>query len=317
MTGDPITITATRSGTSLSGYDQVALGDGPQSYWAFNEGTTGTTAADLNGVDPGTRSAGVIGGVPGAIPGHPGTAFRFVGNSTSFVSTTGTARKGPQVFSMEAWFKTTTTAGGKIIGFGNRLTGNSTSYDRHLYMSSNGRLYLGVNPDGRTINTTTSYNDGNWHHVVATLSQGGLRLYVDGVERAGNPNIVDASALLEGYWRVGGDALGTWTGASGGSYFNGDIDNPAIYRVALTPGQVATHYAARNRGGDEPAADCELHRRLRRTERLLRRRPVDRPGRHDRLLRMDLRRRGQRHRPHHHARLRHRRDLSSDPDRHG
>ncbi len=76
--GNPISITATRSGTSLSVYDQVALGDGPQSYWAFNEGTTGSTAADLNGVDPGTRSAGVIGGVPGAIPSHPGTAYRFI-----------------------------------------------------------------------------------------------------------------------------------------------------------------------------------------------------------------------------------------------
>ncbi len=77
------------------------------------------------------------------------------------------------------------------------------------------------------------------------MSLGGLRLYVDGVERAANPNIVDASALLTGYWRVGGDALGNWPGASGGSYFNGDIDNPAVYRVALTPGQVAAHYAAR------------------------------------------------------------------------
>ena len=55
---------------------------------------------------------------------------------------------------MEAWFKTTTTAGGKIIGFGNRSTGNSTSYDRHLYMSNTGRLYFGVNPDARTISTT-------------------------------------------------------------------------------------------------------------------------------------------------------------------
>ena len=30
---------------------------------------------------------------------------------------------GPQTFSIEAWFKTTTDTGGKIIGFGDQQTG--------------------------------------------------------------------------------------------------------------------------------------------------------------------------------------------------
>jgi PKD repeat protein len=242
--GGQITVTAA-GGQVLNSYDQAALDDGPQSYWAFND-ASGTIATDLGSGDNGTRSSGVTAGVPGAISGQPGTAYRFPGNSSGFVSTTGTARRAPLIFSVEAWFKTTTTAGGKIIGFGNQATGNSTSYDRHLYMGNTGRLYFGVNPNGRTISSPGSYNNGQWHHAVVTLSQAGLYMYVDGAQVAANPEIVDASALLDGYWRIGGDSLGTWTGAAGGSYFNGDIDNPAVYRTAMTPGQVATHYAARN-----------------------------------------------------------------------
>ncbi len=50
----------------------------------------------------------------------------------------------PTVYSEEAWFKTTTTRGGKIIGFGSNQTGTSSSYDRHVYMQNNGQLVFGT-----------------------------------------------------------------------------------------------------------------------------------------------------------------------------
>ena len=49
---------------------------------------------------------------------------------------------GPNTFTVEAWFKTTTTTGGKIIGFGNRRPGRSSSYDRHVYMDNAGQHHL-------------------------------------------------------------------------------------------------------------------------------------------------------------------------------
>ena len=79
---------------------------------------------------------------------------------------------------MEAWFKTTTTTGGKIIGFGNRQMGldfNSNpavsgSYDKHIYMTNDGRLVFGVWVGGAvTLTSTPCYNDGQYHHVVGTL----------------------------------------------------------------------------------------------------------------------------------------------------
>ena len=106
--------------------------------------TTGTTAAEVSGKFNGTLGSGVTTGVPGAISGHPGTAYRFNGTSTGTVgATTGTPRVAPQIFSIETWFKTTTTLGGKLIGFGSAAGGNSTAYDRHIYLNNLGRLTFG------------------------------------------------------------------------------------------------------------------------------------------------------------------------------
>ena len=50
----------------------------------------------------------------------------------------------PTVYSEELWFKTTTTQGGKLIGFGIDQPAAVGSYDRHVYMFDDGRLRFGV-----------------------------------------------------------------------------------------------------------------------------------------------------------------------------
>ena len=90
---------------------------------------------------------------------------------------------GPNTFTAEAWFKTTTTSGGKILGFGNAATGDSSNYDRQIYMDNTGRLYFGVYPNGvQTLNTTrpTATTTGSGTTWWPSLGAGGMRLYVDG-----------------------------------------------------------------------------------------------------------------------------------------
>ena len=76
----------------------------------------------------------------------------------------------PTIYSEEIWFKTTTTTGGKLIGFGNDSRPVlSSSYDRHVYMQNDGQLVFGVWTVRRTPSPRRPrYNDGQWHHVVAT-----------------------------------------------------------------------------------------------------------------------------------------------------
>ena len=120
-------------------------------------------------------------------------------------------QSGPQTFSLEAWVKTSTTTGGKIIGFGDSRTGRSSSNgnDRNLYMNNAGQFYFGVRPDMGTrvtINSPSTYRDNQWHYVVATLGADGMKLYVDGNQVAANANVKKAQ-VYRGYWRVGGDHL--------------------------------------------------------------------------------------------------------------
>ena len=125
------------------------------------------------GMDLSTQP-GLTWGAAGAVTGN--TAANVNGTSTGLGATT-TAIAGPDTFSVEAWFKTTTTTGGKIVGFGNSTAGTSNNYDRHIYMSNSGQLTFGVYTGGtRTITTSTAYNDGQWHHVVGTLGAAGMTL---------------------------------------------------------------------------------------------------------------------------------------------
>ncbi|SIT68204.1 LamG-like jellyroll fold domain-containing protein [Microbacterium sp. RU33B] len=162
----------------------------------------------------------------------------------------------PNTFTLEAWFRTSTAGNGKIIGFGDLAnTANDGANDRHIYMDPAGRLVFGVYPGGvaRIISSPagTSYADGQWHHVVASLSTAGMALYVDGVVRATNPAVTTGEVNTTGYWKVGCGKLLGWASASGGAwtqpyYFTGQIQYAAIYRIALTPTDVLNHFRAGN-----------------------------------------------------------------------
>ena len=111
----------------------------------------------------------------------------------------------PDSFTLEAWVKTTTTQGGAILGFANLSTGAPGNYDRMIYMANTGQIYFGAGAN-KTINSTLPYNNGAWHMVDATLSQGGMALYIDGTPVASNPAVTEAQ-VYDGYWRVGYDSL--------------------------------------------------------------------------------------------------------------
>ncbi|ACQ79258.1 PKD domain containing protein [Beutenbergia cavernae DSM 12333] len=230
--------TAGTVGTSTT-YSEEVRADAPAHYWPLGE-PSGTRAYDWGGGADLTLTSQVARNVEGAITGDAGS--RFTGSTNSYGSTT--AREGgPQEFSVEAWFRRTGSGGGKIVGFGSSSSGNSSNYDRHIYMDAGGRVIFGVYPGTeRTISTSGAYNDGEWHHVVGTLSPTGMRFYLDG-ELVGERTDTTSAQPYTGYWRVGGDS--TW---SGNRYFNGSIDEVAVYSRALDAATVAHHYTVGSTG---------------------------------------------------------------------
>ncbi|MDO4773958.1 MAG: LamG-like jellyroll fold domain-containing protein [Candidatus Saccharibacteria bacterium] len=158
----------------------------------------------------------------------------------------------PSVFSVETWFSTTQKSNGKIIGFGNN--GNATSdgqYDRHLYIDKDGRVVFGVYPG--TVRTVASpagvnYADGNWHHVVATLSNNGLKLYVDGSLVASRQDTTGGQQTT-GYWKIGCGGGGSWTHGDGtrgfrSQFYTGKLQLPAVYNAELSAQKIRARYQA-------------------------------------------------------------------------
>ncbi len=239
VTSPPVSVTVASGGT-LSAYAAEIMAANPAAYWRLGE--TSGSALDWTGYANDTVGSGVTRGVAGALSGDSDRAARFTGSSSSRVYSTRSA-VGLNRFSVEAWFKSTSTAGGKIVGFGNSSTlSDSTWYDRQVYLGADGRLRFGVHPNSvRVVTTPGAYNDGNWHHVVATLGAAGMNLYVDGVVRATLADTVSAQ-VFTGYWRIGGDSVAGWPGA-GDENFAGDIDDVAVYGRALTASEVAAHQA--------------------------------------------------------------------------
>ncbi|MEU3973267.1 MULTISPECIES: LamG-like jellyroll fold domain-containing protein [Streptomyces] len=232
--------------TSTQAYPARVKSDGAILYWRFDE-PSATFAHDSSGnLNNGfLRNAPAYRQTPAAITG-PSTAIGF--NGTNQYAYSNRQHTAPGRFSIETWIKTTTTRGGKIIGFGNLTQQNSTRHDKHIYMRNDGRLVFGVhNGSAQTVTTPAAYNDGQWHHVVAT--QGpfgqGMALYVDGQLRASNI-LVSTNESTPGYWRIGGDNIGSWPNRPTSNFFAGQIDETAVYPTTLTSSQVSAHYALRN-----------------------------------------------------------------------
>ncbi len=255
-TGDAVSVTVAAEG-SLSDYAEEVLADSPRSYWPLGE-TGGAIAFDWASGNDATTGAGVARNAPGAVIGDSSTASTFDGTSAGVAATT-VPEPGRDTFTVEAWVKTTSTAGGKIVGFGNSSTGNSTGYDRHVYMDGDGRIWFGVYPGGvATLNTAGSYNDGEWHQIVASLGSTGMSLSIDGKRVAQRGDITSAQPY-EGYWRIGGDNLGGWPNQPASLYIAAQIDEVAVYDTVLSRQQVSDHYAASGRTATVPSAPADAY----------------------------------------------------------
>ena len=218
----------------------------PSLIWYLTETTTnsGAAAADVSGkARPGVYSAGITHSSSPA-------CVRDAGGSASFTGTTAnvlwnTLITAPTTFTEIIWFKTASTRGGRLLGFGssNTQTGTSTNPDRHLYLSDTGKLVFGVlNGTSKVVATSPlSYNNGTWHQAAASLSPtSGMRLYADGALVATNPNTAAGTSL--GYFRVGWDTLTGWAPTSTNSYFTGNLGFFALYNTELTAAAIQTQY---------------------------------------------------------------------------
>lgn len=138
--------------------------------------------------------------------------------------------------SLEAWVRLSTTAG---TGQVRHLLSKELDDDRdtyQIYIDEQGVPVFAVSNASVQVSAggVKSIDDGSWHHVVGTLSEDTVSLYVDGVLVANAPftgTLAHATTPL---------VLGnTWdTGWSGGLY--GELDEVKLRVGTLSPEQVRT-----------------------------------------------------------------------------
>lgn len=220
-------------------YEQVIKADQPKAYWPIGTADSSTVVGAAGSEDLSLTGNAAISSSD-AIAGGNGKSLSL----GTGIATDDVRWKRPQEFSTELWFKASSTQRGRLIGYGNGLSVDSTTHDRVTYLNSVGRLSFGVTERGtkRVITSRSSYTDNKWHHVVSSLGPDGMRLYVDGKQVASRTSTKSALEL-DGFWKLGKDNVNGWSSAPT-SGFAGLVDEVAIYDSQLSSSQVSSHYQA-------------------------------------------------------------------------
>jgi hypothetical protein len=195
---------------------------------SLNEGA-GPSYSDTSGNGNNGTCSGAT--CPAGGTGAVGTAGTFDGAS-DYITVTGSATLKPtSTVAVSAWIKASTAPGngGEIVSMGD-------SYVLRLLANGNIRFFF-YNGSSWTVLDTTGLNllDNNFHHLVGQKTSDKLEIYVDGIFRVSTPASGTISYTLGLNLNIGRHGNGDPT-----RYFNGTIDQVAVYNSALSPLEVAT-----------------------------------------------------------------------------
>lgn len=220
------------SGSNSPVYQE--LQDSFISYWPLDETTAGTYEDIISGHD-GAEATNppipVTGQVSGAQDFTSGNLRINVAHHADF------NLGGSDPFSVELWVKTTQASGTRVF-IGKFLFGNDTWWVGLENSAGNVTFYMRDSTGSSTRATSTvSVNDGDWHHIVAVKDPqvNQMRLYIDNViaasaSRTFTGTITNSNPITIGYF-------------DGSYFYDGLLDEIAIYDQALTVGQIDDHYA--------------------------------------------------------------------------
>ncbi|MBM4034743.1 MAG: PEP-CTERM sorting domain-containing protein, partial [Planctomycetes bacterium] len=223
MANGTFTINGTlNAGTTVIGGVTPLNFPGLISYWPFDEGAGATTANLVGG--------GPLGALNNTtwVAGKYGSALSFNGSSSS-VGTGVPLLNNMAQFTMAGWVRAN-AVGGRIGLYGqNDLI--EAGIDNQMAVWTNTVGFIGAPyPEGAPW--------ANWHHVVYTGGPGGLQIYIDGVLRGSGGGAQGAST--SGFnFNIGGN--GIWDGP-GTNWFNGLIDDVAVWNRVLTAAEIQTLY---------------------------------------------------------------------------
>lgn len=202
-------------------------------YWRLGE-TSGTTARDNSGGGYDLTYAGSYTlNQTKLVPSTTDTAVDFIPGGYASRNVVPTFQSNG-VISLECWVVGDATGNMAPVA----LFGSGS--DKGLWINFAAKIGLWASIDGSAqslcedpVNTVT----GQLYHIVATHDGSNLRLYINGALKTTTP----FAGTLHAVTTAGGFAIGR-LGALTSDYFDGRIDEVAVYRRALTLAEVKDHY---------------------------------------------------------------------------
>jgi len=260
----PIQITRESTGGGVEKvYNEIIVDDTPYYYWRLGE-ASGTVAVDEMEHCDGTYTATPTLGVAGAITGDANTAVTFNG-TTEFVDVqVYPVQLGPTLhstgWSISLWFKTSDTSATSrrmislqeaetLILWDYDFFGVSINSQGYLGCYSRGYFHTPDEPLNQILDSKPAHElqDGDWHHLVVTVTPATgsvpVRFYIDGA-LYGTDTATSAEALRT-WHHIHHVYIGCDHNQIQGKFWNGTLDEVAIYERPLTAAEIAEEYAAR------------------------------------------------------------------------
>jgi autotransporter-associated beta strand protein len=224
-------------------HEQQIVAAGPMAFWRFNE-TSGTTAFDHFGGNDATYVGGAAPGPeaprPPQMPGFEADnlAAQFNGTTAYVTGPTGLMNN-VSSFTMVGWIRRAGAQNDRTGLFGqNDIIEFGYINNNTLQLWTDGGLDIMPNP----------FPNAEWSHVavVGEGNPGTASIYTNGVLAGSRPHVLPAPNAFS--FNVGGGGIFD-TLAANGNYFNGQVDELAVFDKALSASQVLSLYeAGRNSG---------------------------------------------------------------------
>lgn len=234
---DEVTSAVTTSPATSNPYPSHVTADGAQPYWRFAE-TSGSSFASAVGSYTGTWSGSPSLNQPGALSSDSNGSVKLNGSSQYGNVPNATGLSKSNNFTLEVWFKRAGGTGTLQALAGKPLTTTTKSENYALWLTTGNKVEFqvgnGTNKSQVLDSSGTITDTTNWHHVVATFASGVMKLYLDN----GSPTTVTAAFTAAGTNTSTFD-IGR---AGAANYFNGSLDEMALYGSVLTATQIADHY---------------------------------------------------------------------------
>lgn len=211
-------------------YQAVVLADTPLGYWRLGDSSmpvqdssgNGKHQSNPSGLDDVTLSAS------GALTGNSNTAATFDGVNDQITLPT----LDRDTLSVEMWLKRARSSAG---GTSDRLIGGKKTNAWGIGFNTANTIFftkVGVS----SVDSTGTIADTNWHHFVLTYDGSTAKFYIDGAD-AGTSSYSTTFDNTGGIYYIGNLHTGS-------QYFQGSIDEVAVYTSILSQTQVTNHYNA-------------------------------------------------------------------------